>query len=431
MKALATFVDWLSERRSGHISEAVAGQVTVDGLSAEHAEQLRACVREAGLQYQLVDDVGDTFRTGSPGDGVAPFALSFTKPAVDGEVFFVSTRAFGEWLDAPTAPSIVRVAGCETAFRTEAFLVGTPSTVPANHERRSRKSPRRVVRDTTGTQLVPEDMCPFLLVEGSPVPRGDVAFNEWLSRAATKVANCVASEVHAAHELQFFGPPRVSLTNPIAPGVLDWFEPLQDVARWVYDLDREVELRHRLFTQEFARLAFGETDVPAAVGKSADAALEGARIAYAFHLQEVSKDALKGLTDLRKAVAEETQKLFEATRQLGLSAAGALFYAMGLLVARLTTGLPGYLYGALLVVGMAYVGLIVWVNHRAMGYQQQLRETWRSKLYRFLTDAEFDELVQAPTRRAERLLVVALWVVLCLATAVFWVAALTRVEPVG
>lgn len=428
MKALGTFVDWLSERHAGHVSETHAPGITIDGLSSEHAEQLRELVAQTGWGGSLVDAVGDEFPAGRTSEGVAPFALAFNKPVVPGEVVFVSTRAFGEWLMAPTDARVVRVATCESAFRTEAFLVGSASTLAAEHEQRARKSPRRVVRDLSGTNLVPVDLCPLLLADGSPMPRGDVAFEEWLARVSVQAAACVANEVHAERSMEFSGPPRVALACP-NPGtdieLIDWFEPLQEVARWVYDLDREVELRHRLFTQEFARLAFGESLVPDAIRKSAAAALEGSRIAYAFHLQEISKDALKGLTDLRKAVSEDIQKLFEATRQLSLGAAGALFYAAGLLVARLTTPLPELLYGALVLLGFAYIGLIVLINGRAVLYQRHLRDLWRSKLYRFLTDAEFAALVQTPTVRAERLLLGTMWVVLVLGTCVFLVAALS------
>lgn len=426
MKALGKFVDWLSEQQLGHVSESHQSSVTIDSLSREHADELRRLVLEAGLSARVADDVGDDFSSGEALAGIEPYSLSFVKPSAEGELVFVSTRAFGLWLVAPTAVSIVRVANCDVPFRTEAFLVGDHSTVGQCQEERVRKSPRKIVRDTTGGQLVPPDLCPYLLAEGSAAPRGDVAFEEWLARSTVCAALCLATEVHHGRQLEFSGPPRVVLDwlDPAATSALvDWFELLQDVVCWIYDVDREVELRHRLFTQEFARMAFGHAYLPEAIQKYAESALEGAKIAYAFHLQEISKDALKGLSELRKAVSDETQRIFAATRQLALSAAGALFYAIGLLAARITSTLPALLFGALLVLGMAYVGTILVVNERAVRHQRDLRGVWRSKLYRYLTDKEFEDLVQNPTAQAERLLIATMWIVLVLAAVVFASAA--------
>lgn len=426
MRALGTFVDWLTEQGAGRVSESHLPAVTVDALSRHDTETLRRLLAEAGLATTVVDAVGDAFADDDLESGEAPFAVTFTKPQVEDELIFVGTRAFGLWLMAPTSVSIVRVACCEITFRTEAFQVGPPDTVATPELARARKNPRRVVRDTTDGHIVPADLCPYLLGERSQAPRGDRAFEEWLARSASRAALTLPNEVHSGLRLEFTGPPRyaVDWVDPDAtPAVVDWFEPLQEAVRWVYDLDREVELRHRLYSQEFARLAYGCDSLPEAILKCALSALEGARIAYAFHLQEISKDALKGLADLRKAVSDDTQRVFEATRQLGLSAAGALFYATGLLAARAATDIAPLLFGGLLLLGMAYVGMIIVVNERAVGHQRELRNVWRSKLYRYLTDTEFTQLVQEPTTRAEKLLIITMWIVLTLAGLVFFSAA--------
>lgn len=428
MKALGTFVNSLIDNKTAHVSETHHSAVTVDGLSLEDAEQLRMHIVAAGLLPRITDAVEDMLDGNRPVVGTEPISISFSKPQQADEIFFASTRAFGQWLMAPTATAIVRVATCTAEFKTEAFLVAAPEIATATRETRARKSPRRIVRDATSKRLVPSNIGPYLLLEGSPTPEGQPVFEEWLARAASCIALCLANEVQHDRKLEFLGPPRLTLDwiDPDAtPALVDWFEPMHETARWVYDIDREVELRHRLFTQEFARLAFGQDDLSTAALKSAESALEGARIAYAFHLQEISKDALKSLSDLRKAVSEETQKLFEATRQLGLSAAGALFYAVGLVGAKLSTSLSTLLFGAMLVLGMSYIGLIVTVNYRAVKHQKDLRSVWRLKVYRYLTDEEFKVLVEEPTERAERLLFVTLWAVAILAALVFVSAFLT------
>lgn len=426
MRNLANFVDWLIEQGAGLVSENHLPRVTVDSLSYEHAKALREHLLGAGFEPTVTDAVGDHFEDSNPELGEEPFSVTFSKPQVEGELVFVSTRAFGKWLMAPTVTSMVRVASCEVAFLTEAFLVGSSTTIASSKDERARKCPRKVVRDATGDQIVPADLRPYLLNEDAPSTHLDRAFEEWAERSVLCVSLALANEVHHGLRLEFSGPPRFEV-NWIEAGAkiraIEWFECVQNVARWVYDIDREVDLRHRLFSQEFARLAYGHSSLPIAMLKAGQSALEGARIAYSFHLQEISKDALKGLADLRKAVADDTQKLFEATRQLGLSAAAALFYAVGLVAARTATNISSLLYGCLIILGMCYVGMIILINNRAIDHQRELRGIWRSKLYRYLTEDEFRDLVQVPTARAEQLLTRTMWVVTILASAVFFMLA--------
>ena len=426
MKALATFVDTLISTGGGHVAENALPAIRTYGLQAEAARQIIALLDEAGQTYQVVDAAEQELGGHELDSGVAPYSVSFAKPVRENEVWFLSTDAFDKWMSSPVATSIVRVATCTQVFTTEAFRVSSWDNVQDAIAAKVRKSPRRVVRDASGRSLVPPDVRPFLLTEGATIPSGDAVCETWAAHAAAQLLLALATEVLSDDRVEFLGPPRLTIARfdpSESAELVDWLEPIQEAARWVYDVDREVDLRHRLFSQEFARLAYGATSIGEAARRFGPSALEGAKITYGFHVNEISKDALKSLADLRKAVSEDTQKIFESVRQVALSAAGAMFYAAGLVAAKMASPIGTGVFHFLLLIGMTYIGVVIIVNRRVIAQQQDLRAIWRSKVYRYLTDDEYKAMVSEPNRRAELLLVVMLCCVLVVAGGTFVSAA--------
>jgi hypothetical protein len=265
-----------------------------------------------------------------------------------------------------------------------------------------------------------------LLAADSGNPSGDPIYEIWSARAAEKLVLSLATEVAASDKVEFVGPPRLSISRFDASAtteLVDWLEPLQEIARWIYDIDRETELRHQLFCQEFARMAYGSASSSTAFARYGASALEGAKIAYSFHLNEISRDALKSLTELRKSVADDSQRLFDSARQTALGVAGGLFYVAGLIAARTASALAPLFFGGLLFVGMACVGGLVIISQRSLKQQRELRSVWRSRIYRYLTDSEYEEVVNRPAQGAERLLTRVLWFVTVVSAVTFSAAA--------
>lgn len=426
MRTLAAFVDSLSSEEHAVVSETHVASVSINGLSRSHAKTLLELASEAGLSIEIHDALESRASTRQPLDGEEPFSATFLKPEIAGEAWFFSLPSFGVWLNSPTNVQVVRVASCQVGFTTEAFHVCPIDGSPERIEVNKRKSPRRIVKDGTSDRLVPLHLGPYLLASDSKLPRGDHAFEEWVNCAAKKVALALAQEVDQSFNLEFTGPPRASFSlngNEADLELIDWFEPMQEAARWVYEIERDTETRHRLFAHEFARVASAKESLCQAA-LLANSALESARIAYSFHLHEITKDALKSLADLRKSVIDEVQKVFDTTRQLVLGVVGALFYAVGIIAARLSSSIDQRVFSALLIIGIFYVSATIVVNRRGLDQQRALRNTWRSKIYRYLTDDEFTELVQSPVSRAERVLLATMWIALLLVFIVFLTAVL-------
>jgi len=215
----------------------------------------------------------------------------------------------------------------------------------------------------------------------------------------------VAEVNHVNSDIDFAGPPKITLegVGVYEPARLgsDAFFALQSAVKWVYDLDREVETRKKLFGIEFARSVKNRGKAYVAFSEGCSDALEGAKIAHQFGLAEVSRDALKSMADLRKSVADETTKIADATRQLSLSIAGAMFYGLGLIAARLGSVANPYLLDAMAAVGLGYVAAIIWITHRNLKQQADLRKRWRGKFYDFLRTDDYRIMVTEPVEESE------------------------------
>lgn len=423
-RALAQYVDQLTTESGVALSERAGASVTLNNLSATHTKSVADLLAQLDWAARVVDDSGITMHADNLQSGFAPFTVSFAKPEFADGPAFLSTRAFYDWLtDIPPQGTAaggitVRVAACTVPFRTKRLSVCSWDEVAAPGPCTSLKSPRELVRSFGDTALVPRDVAPFLLdAMNTDIPWGDVAFVAFVRAAYPALVVSLAGEVEPTR-LTYIGPPRLTIAvgeswDPTALGSTG-FVALQRVASWVYELAPATELRHRLFVHEFARLADTGKSIGAAVAGYFEAALDGARITYHYGLHDQSKDAIKSLTDLRKAVMEETSKISETARQLALNTAGALFYGLGLLAGKLTTTISPWLLDAMGILGALYLCTVIGTNWRFLTQQAAQRKVWRKKLYRYLTDTEYKELVLDPVGTSETLVRIILWSALVL-----------------
>lgn len=419
LKPLGTFVNSLSESGRAVVSESHLAPVTVNRLSLDDAERLLALLSEFGMAASVVDDAEQELDANSLNSGIAPFGVTFTKHAVDDGIGFISTLAFQGWLKSPHVQPATKIAVADAtvALTTEAFIVAPWDWAGLFEPKSDRKSPRSLVSVRGNSMQFPGSICPYLLYSAEEVPTSDSVFVAWSDVAAQMCVAALVNEVDGGEgKVRFAGPPRLEfdvLTGPDGRRLVEGIFPLlQAVVRWVYDVDREAELKHRLFGQEFARLAQKGVNLADELVRVIDSAFDGAKIAYGFSVQEMSRDALKGLSDLRKAVADETQKSSEAARQLALNAAGAEFYALGLLAARITSTVEPFIIDCMAALGVFYVLCVLYINLRYLNHQDEQRKVWRAKLYRYLTEDDYRVMVTVPVSHSERLLK---WMILAIA----------------
>lgn len=309
----------------------------------------------------------------------------------------------------------IKVAEVFDAFRTESCSIEhwtdpidelkVPSSAQSNN-------PRRIVRDLIGGR-VPNTVLPFLLSGQVPAP-SDV-YAAWQKVASEQLLLSLVSEVWADSDIEHIslnGPrTRRLISESTAPLDATAFAAVTEAARWVYASGRDVEVRHILFTYEAAREWPEEISWGSGFATRAPRALDAARTSFHAHIRETSKDTLKSLADLRKALSEEVATVVTQTREL-LSimwrdfflAATALLGRIALLAADKYAA-DGTAVQVLMLGAAAFLIFSLYLtlqsNSKFMAIAEAARLDWRSKLYGFLPAEDLRTLADVPLKQAE------------------------------
>jgi len=305
---------------------------------------------------------------------------------------------------APTT-DYVWVQGLNTVVDTETVRYAPWGTSDAFVSKPDLIDPAKVVRFLSAPDSNRGHLGRFLLRHPEQ-PVHVEAMRAWKLNASKRLLTALAQEVEPEGQLLLRGPPptRFSLDLPSDIPAKD-FAALQSAARWVFENEREAENRHALLSSEIARTALRSGNLSDMAG-GLSLSLEGAKIAYGFGLSQQSKDTLRALSDLRKAITDETSKLSDSTRTLCAAVVGAVFGNIGLLIARTTIPANGeYVAAAAFFLGIVlalYVVAVICSGVQYISIQRQLRAQWRQKLYRFLSNDEYAAMVEVPVKRAEK-----------------------------
>jgi len=432
--------DILSERldqwvQAGGVSVTEnAGRVVVRRLSGAQATELLSLVDEAGLPVLELRDQGGAFERAELDSGMDRIQVQTALPAApDGVERILTLSAFSDALGRPELPSQVWVRRLDAAFETLTVRFGPWDDGRRETPVESCVDPRRVMRPLGRYPMTDSDLCRWLLIDESGQGAAETpAYVVWRIRAAAAIARALANEIDPEDRLLFRGPPVSRFTIDDREDIgQEGFLALQRAGRWTYRNAHELEQRHGLMSAEIARTALRSGDL-SALAQAVGPALEGARIAYGFGIQQQSRETLKALSDLRKAVLDETAKLTEINRGLATAVGGAVLGGVGLLVARLTLPSNGVFIGwaALLLGGVLILHVAATIISGVMfvGLQKRLRAQWRTRLYAFLSEDDYRALVKTPVGEAERGFTIMAWaggaitVLVAIASAIIFLA---------
>lgn len=384
------------------------GRLTVRQLRGDQAQELLGLVEAAGLPVLAVGDRGGDLARDELDAGRKGVQVQAGLPASpEGVERILTLWAFDQALGRPDLPARVWVRRLAMPFETLSHAFGPWGDGERKTPVETCGDPRKFTRALVDYPAADADLCRWLLVDPeASAPPESPAWSAWRTRCAIALARTLANEIDGDARLVFRGPPvsRFSLERAEEVDAAG-LSALQRAARWTWLNTHEVEQRQALVAAEVAR-ASGRSGDLAALAEVAAPALEGARIAYAFGLQQQSRETLKALSDLRKAVLDETAKLTDINRNLATAVGGAVIAGVGLLVARLTLPTNGvFVGGAALLLGMVvvlHVGATTVSGALFVRLQQRLRREWKGRLYAFLTKDDYEALVEAPVRGAER-----------------------------
>jgi len=382
-------------------------------LPADVALRLVQAAADAGLRYVAYDSEFSECDEEDISEEMGQFRLTLQKPNRSAEdvadtLYILSEVGFLDFLRNGHGARYWRIFGMSASFKCQARAFGDWDQPLTLDESPATKSPRMLVKESADTRSVPDDIR-LLLLTGAALNAADPLHRLWAGHAYDSLSRCVANEVNASdRKLIFKGPPKLSLEfrNPHeeidCPLDMREFEQLHEAAAWVFENSREAEVKHVLLSTEIARSGRSDGEVRSYLQDNLAAAFECAKIAYQMSISDVTKDTLKSLGDLRKAVTEETSKATDATRQTVTAIASAAAIGIGLVVTRISATLSPWLIVAVMTVAWLYVLTIALSGWHFILVQRGLRVQWQDKLYRFLSADEYEAMVTTPVGRSER-----------------------------
>ena len=384
--------------------------VTVSGLGVEAAREIVGLCAGLGWPANIEDNAGTIWQIAALDADYAPFTVSFDKPLpAPGVLRLLTNTGFADWLARDDVRSHWQVTGLNAALRCYAVTFSPWSDEPAQPRAdEALREARRLVRENAAQRTVPACLSRWLISDLATVPADSATLAVWMRCAANKLILALPDEVDTeTRRLRFKGPPRLDLDLPAADADLaallgrESFFSLQAALDWVFEIEREAEMRHILLAAEIARS--GGTGAAAAIfikSNIADA-LASAKLAYQMQLVGMSSDALKTLSELRKTVSDDTAKVAEGTRQIITAVAGALAIGVGLIAARLSSGVDPALVKIVMILAITYVAVTILSGISFTLLQRSVRKAWQPRLYRFLAPSDYASLVGNPAKKAE------------------------------
>ncbi|AUW59016.1 hypothetical protein C1T17_13845 [Sphingobium sp. SCG-1] len=403
--ALAEAIEALAADQDVALTETRDGLV-LNQLHGADVRRLLDLLVADGWADISVSDEGGRMDPGAISDEDFGITVKAQKPGIPEGVEALLTRAgLASALVRHNLACCVWIHGLNAAFETHSTRFAPWGDTTAFTPRDVAASPRKVVRVLDDGTRFPNDLSRWMLRK----PEAEIngwGIEPWRKMSVERLAQAIANEVEPEGQLLFRGPPVTRFAPDTGPMVeASGLENIQEAAQWVYENARETENRHGLLAAEIARTALtGGTanDLAASTGK----ALESAKIAYNFGVTQQSKDTLKALADLRKAIGDETAKLAENTRGLATAVTASVVANLGIIVARLTAPATSeWVPAAAISIGLVlavYVGTIIASGVHFLRLQRTLRSEWRDRLYRFLDQGEYDRMVTNPVASAER-----------------------------
>lgn len=271
--------------------------------------------------------------------------------------------------------------------------------------------PRRIVRDQLA--IVPISIGPILLVQ--PPRDSSTVFSVWRTAACPQLLMCLCDEIWRND-----GEVSVTLTGPRRRRIaaaFDAIEPerdhpiLNEVAEWIYNNGRDIETRHTLFVYELAREWPDETPFSVGFASRAPGSLEAAKTDFRMHVRDASKETLKSLQDLRKALVDDVGRLVAQTRELSGTIWRDLLVVLAAVLGRFSllsssggraADLANWILIGLALYLFMSIGITAFSNYSFMKISQDLQEKWKTKLYGFVDPKDFDVLAAEPMKKAER-----------------------------
>ncbi|SER60277.1 hypothetical protein SAMN05216548_12915 [Faunimonas pinastri] len=396
--------DWEAQRNVSVVEANHA--LTLARLDVTRARQATEALRGLGWPVGIVDAAQQPTDLEQLDPDLEPFIVTAEKPDPAAGLRFLTQSGFVKALVEREDGGVWQVAASELAFSTGFASIhpwGGGDVFAAASET---KSPLDLVREAAESRVVPGDIRRWLL--RSPVNDqlwNDKAFASFAAQAVPALLRSIAAEVVGRRTAVFIGPPNLSIDLPDQDLSRDLgssgFGELQAMVGWVYEEKAAAEQRHALIGAELARSFPRGVPIGKALPIIGRDVLNGARLAYQLSQSDLGRQALSAQGDLRKMIAEDASKAADSTRALVTAISVSLATGIGLVAARSTSTTAPWILSSVALVVAAYLLSVTVSGWLYLKLQRSLREQWRHKIYRFISDVDYREMVLTPAKQAE------------------------------
>jgi hypothetical protein len=434
---LANLLDGLVLDGRVHLTE-TESKVIVSAINFSDANDVLFECARLGWEAEIYDEEGTKWDFAEIFQESEPFRINFSKPACHKNTVRILTNAgFNAWLACGSVDVVLLLATIDFPIKTYGRLIAPWEHLGDFTPKEKTKNPRHLVRETTEVRLVPDDINIWLADDVDSLNFDTVALQVWAKHAISNMLLSLANEVDSDSQgLKFKGPPKLFLDSisdsdyPLRELSVDGFLKLHQAVCWVYENERESEVKHALLANEISRAGREGDETLLYVSKHISDALSGAKVAYQMSISEIGKETLKALAELRKAVTDETAKVAESTRQIITAIATSLAVGVGLIATRLlATNLPDFIIPAIMVVVVIHVAAVIISGFNYIRIQSELREDWQFRLYRFIPAGEYDKMVKRPIKKAEDSFYIASWLGSAAVLILFIIVIFGGVKP--
>lgn len=270
---------------------------------------------------------------------------------------------------------------------------------------------RKIVKDFTGTQISPNHLF-WVTIDTSSISGN--FFSAWLEFATRKASILLLSEISIndskntytlrGNKNQEFNIIETGFDFPHSSHV-----NIHNALYWIFETAREAEIRHTLLCQRLAHNDPKKSEPWAKfIARTITPSISAAKEDYKNHLLIKTGDLLKVITDIRKAVADETNKIIDKTYSLTsnlLRDASIAFIVAALrqtLIAKgtLTKESASFLLLATAVWLVISICLTGYQNKLSITSQIRFRRNWSKSLSSLIPDSELNKISKRPLRDA-------------------------------
>lgn len=303
---------------------------------------------------------------------------------------------------------------CDVPFNTVSMEVTPweeePKERPLSELKRTSKV-HSYVKKFTFDRVLPSSVEPWVLV--SQVVENDASFDIWMEISIGFLSLAIVNEIYVADgeglSICLSGKPPKTLAFVKEELNKDVFLILQESISWVYLQGEEVEMKHTFLSNELAREWPQNISYTNGLLIRLPLALQSARLLYKAHIRSSSKETIKSLSELRKNLTDDVQKIVNQTKDISTALWKDVALALGTVVLKYSTdaakfrhlhNIYSYILYALAIYFLISFSISIITNHQFNKIAEKNRETWRTKLYAFLDDADYNSLAEKPIKKA-------------------------------